>query len=83
MPDLSQPDPPTSDTEDPEYEPIEVSAFFKRLTARGIHPPARLKAIRAAGLKDLPPVEPPVYACCGSSCGIDCVTTVWSVARSL
>jgi len=79
MPDLSQPHTSSSDSEGAEadYEPIEVSAYFKRLAARGIHPPSRLKAIRAAALKDVPPVEPPVWACCGSSCGIDCVTTVW------
>jgi len=79
MPDPSHSSPQTPDAEEAEFEPIEVSAYFKRLAARGIHPPSRLKAIRAAALMEVPPIEPPVWACCGSSCGIDCVTTVWLV----
>ncbi|KAI5478797.1 hypothetical protein MNV49_004623 [Pseudohyphozyma bogoriensis] len=58
-------------------DPLERSPYFKRLKARGIHGIGRIRQITRAGQRDLPPKEPPVYMCCGSSCGLNCVTTIW------
>ncbi|GAA5905399.1 hypothetical protein JCM6882_003149 [Rhodosporidiobolus microsporus] len=59
---------------DPRFD---SSGYFQRLLKRGGHHPNRIRAIKRAALKELPPVEPQPWECCGGGCGIDCVVTVW------
>ncbi|GAA5830581.1 hypothetical protein JCM11251_002520 [Rhodosporidiobolus azoricus] len=59
---------------DPRFD---SSGYFQRLLKRGGHHPNRIRAIKRAALKDLPPVEPQPWECCGGGCGIECVVTVW------
>ncbi|GAA5860247.1 hypothetical protein JCM3774_000356 [Rhodotorula dairenensis] len=57
--------------------PFERSAFFQRLRTKGRHDRRRIKEIQERALKDTPPKEPDPWECCGGSCGIECVVTMW------
>ncbi|GAA5991534.1 hypothetical protein JCM10908_005749 [Rhodotorula pacifica] len=76
----AQGDGPPTDTaaeEEEEEDPFQRSAFFQRLKTKGRHHRNRIKQIQERALEDTPPKEPDPWECCGGSCGIECVVTMW------
>lgn len=67
----------TSSVSEEQEDPFQRSAFFQRLRTKGRHDRRRIKEIQERALKDTPPKEPDPWECCGGSCGIECVVTMW------